>query len=279
MTAAAVSHQIRLLERALKTPLFERRPRGLRLTPAAQLLLSVCDRAFAEIGDVIDKIRPDAEPDTIRLASLPHFSGQVMFPLRRQFMDKNPRYNLEISHTLTAPDFEGGNMDFAVLYGKGDWPELTSELLFLSPVGPTCSPNLLPSGGLAMPADVARYPILLDHSCFQQIWVDWFELAGALGWEHLTYVPCNDIHALLGAADQGFGMIMEPEFMIGDRLAEGRLTYPVPIRLMNYGYYLVYPKHALQKTACRVFREWLTAWAESFRVRGGTKGLAAGAAG
>ncbi|MGF7160770.1 LysR family glycine cleavage system transcriptional activator [Rhodoligotrophos appendicifer] len=266
VTAAAVSHQIRLLERTLNTVLFERLPRGLRLTPAGLSLQSVTDRAFAEIGEVIDAIRADDTNETVHLASLPHFSGKVMFPLRRQFMDSHPRFDIEISHTLTVPEFGDGSSDFAVLFGKGDWPGLECELLFLSPVGPACAPSLISAKGFGGPADIAAYPILLDHSCFRQIWIDWFGLTRSEGWERLNYVPCNDIHALLGAARQGYGFIMEPEFMIGDLLAAGKLIYPVQLRLMNYGYYLVYPKQALHKASSRAFRDWMLSRAEGFRL-------------
>jgi DNA-binding transcriptional LysR family regulator len=256
VTAAAVSHQIRLLESHLNTPLFERQARGLLLTPAALSLQSVCDRAFAEIGDVIDAIGPEGNR-VIRLSSLPHFSGKMLLPALSRFKALYPRYSLEVSHTLTVPDFSHGKQDFAILFGSGEWPGLESELLFTSPTGPTCAPSLLEAGRIAAPADLAAFPILLDHSCFQVLWVDWFKKMHADGWEKLSFVPCNDIHALLGAVQQGFGFIMEPEFMIGDLVRNGSLVYPFHGKLTNYGYYLVYPHQSVHNSGGRAFREWL----------------------
>src|SRR5947209_5485906 len=43
----AVSKQLRILERALATPLFERIPKGMRLTPAGELLATYASRIFA----------------------------------------------------------------------------------------------------------------------------------------------------------------------------------------------------------------------------------------
>jgi DNA-binding transcriptional LysR family regulator len=257
VSAAAVSHQIRLLERQLNTPLFERLPRGLVLTPAALSLQSVCDRAFSEIGDVIETIGSEGKK-IIRLASLPHFSGKALYPAVHDFMARHTKCSIEISHTLTTPDFGRNKVDFAVLFGKGNWPSLESDLLFHSPISPACSPSLLKDNRISRPEDITSFPILLDHACFQVQWIDWFRAVNTAGWEKLPFVPCDDIHALLGAAQQGFGFIMEPEFMIGDLLENGSLAYPFPDKLLDYGYYVVYPKQSLSTTVGRACHQWIT---------------------
>jgi LysR family transcriptional regulator, glycine cleavage system transcriptional activator len=259
VTAAAVSYQIRLLERSLNATLFERRPRGLHLTPAGVSLRSVCEHAFADIADAVEAIRSGEHGREIRVASMPHFSGKVLFPASLRFMAENPRWKVKIDHTLTVPEFAEAGYDFAVLFGTGDWPGLESQLLFNSPTGPTCAPSLLGRGDIAQPGDIARFPILLDDSSFQVLWIDWFRHVGATGWEKLTNIPCNDIHALLHAAEQGVGFIMEPEFMIREQLVNGTLLYPFNSPLLNYGYYLVYPQYTQMNVPRQKFRDWLVA--------------------
>ena len=59
VTQAAISHQVRALEEALGQPLFERRPRQVRLTPAGERLVGVLSSSF----DRIDELRA-ASPTT-----------------------------------------------------------------------------------------------------------------------------------------------------------------------------------------------------------------------
>jgi DNA-binding transcriptional LysR family regulator len=257
VTPAAVSYQVRLLETTLAASLFERLPRGLELTREGRSLQSVCEKAFGELAEIVETLQSGSQHLEVRIASVPHFSAHILFPARLAFMQLYPQLNLVIDHTFTTPDFSEDGYDFAVLFGKNDWPGFKADLLFHSPTAPACAPSLVEREGMAKLGDIARVPILLEHSCFHGLWVDWFVELGAEGWEKLNYVPCNDFHALLITAAQGYGFVMEPDFVIGDLLAKGHLVRPFAHAMSNYGYYLVYRAESLQKQSCRTFRDWL----------------------
>jgi len=257
VTAGAVSYQVRLLERALGVSLFERLPRGLELTQKGVTLQAACERAFSELSDAVDRVRSASQNFEIRVSSVPHFSARILFPARQQFMKEHPNYNLIIDHSLTVPDFSEDGYDFAILFGKGSWPGLTSELLFNSPSAPACAPSLLERYGPGMVEKIHSIPILLDHSCFHEMWIDWFAAAGLSGWERLNFVPVNDFHALLTTTAQGLGLVMEPDFVISEQLASGQLVRPFDAVLDTYGYHLAYPADTLGKKSCRTFRDWL----------------------
>lgn len=258
VTAAAVSHHVRLLERQMGVALFQRLPRGLELTPEGKTLHQACEAAFGGLASAVDAVSArDAQGD-IRIASVPHYLARVLFPARQSFMARYPRCNLILRHTLDVPEFGEGENDFAILFGKGSWPGLEAELLFNCWTGPACAPALLAREDIRGSEDILRLPVLLDDACFVEIWKDWFIAAGMAGWEKLRFTPCNDIHALLVAAVDGHGMVMEPDFVIADQLASGSLVRPFPAVLAEYGYWLVYPKASLQKKTCRDFRSWLT---------------------
>ncbi len=257
VTAAAIGYQVRLLERDLGAALFLRQPRGLALTREGRALQSVCHQAFGEIGEVVDTIKIGSRQQRIRVASLPHFSARVLFPGRDAFRERFPQLDFEVDHTLALPRFSEEGGDFAIPFGAGNWPGFEAELLFNSPVAPACSPRLLERFALEEPADLKRVPILLDDNAFHEMWIDWFRINELGGWEKLNYVNCNDIHALLSSAVAGYGVILEPRFMIEDLLASGALVMPFAKSLGNYGYYLAYPATTLANSACRAFRDWL----------------------
>ncbi|MGD9743965.1 MAG: LysR substrate-binding domain-containing protein [Hyphomicrobium sp.] len=269
VTAAAVSYQVRLLERDLGAALFLRQPRGLALTREGRGLQSVCQKAFADIGEVVEAIKAGSRQQRVRVTALPHFSAHQLFPGRDEFMRSFPQFDFEVDHNLALPRFPEEGYDFAIAFGTGSWPGFESELLFNSPVMPACSPKLLERLPLDRPEDLKRVPILLDDNTFHEMWVDWFRINELAGWEKLNYVNCNDIHALLSSAIAGYGVILEPRCMIEEFLGARTLVLPFAKALTNYGYHLVYPSTSIGTSAGRAFREW---------ILGRTQALRAGAA-
>lgn len=266
VTAAAVSYQVRLLERDLGAALFLRQPRGLALTREGRGLQSACHKAFGEIGEVVEAIKAGSRQQRIRVAALPHFSANQLFPGREEFMRAHPQFDFEVDHGLALPRFPEEGCDFAVAFGTGNWPGFESELLFNSPVLPACSPKLLERLSLGKPEDLKRAPILLDDNAFHEMWVDWFRANELGGWEKLNFVVCNDIHALLSSAVAGYGVILEPRCMIEELLATKALVQPFGRALRNYGYHLVYPATSLGTAAGRAFREWLLGRTQGLRA-------------
>ena len=258
VTAAAVSYQIRLLESDLGTDLFVRLPRGLALTQEGRALQSVCNQAFGQLSETVDTIVSGAQREEIRVASLPHFSARILIPGREELQDKHPNVSLSVEHTLALPDFADG-YDFSIQFGRGSWEGTTNEPLFYSPVTPACSPKLVEQVGLSHPSDLQNTTILLDDYSFHDMWIEWFKMNELSGWETLNYTKCNDIHALLNVAVAGYGVVLEPRFVIQDQLAAGSLVTPFDVSLKTYGYFLVYPSATLKRTAAKTFRDWLLA--------------------
>jgi LysR family glycine cleavage system transcriptional activator len=50
--------------------------------------------------------------------------------------------------------------------------------------------------------------------------------------------------------------------LVADELAAGRLVRLSPVALANYGYYLAYPRGALDLPGLRAFRDWIVAEAD-----------------
>ena len=58
ITQPPLTRRIRQLEEELGTPLFERLPRGVRLTPAGELLLPRARAILAAVDDARSAVRP-----------------------------------------------------------------------------------------------------------------------------------------------------------------------------------------------------------------------------
>ena len=76
MTPTAISHQIKALEQQLGFALFERVPRGVRLTPKGETLFAGVHGALLDVAATLEGLRP--QPSTGSLCvSVTHFRGAV----------------------------------------------------------------------------------------------------------------------------------------------------------------------------------------------------------
>ncbi|MCF3981562.1 LysR family transcriptional regulator, partial [Pseudomonas aeruginosa] len=61
VTQPALTRSLKSLEEALGYPLFERHPRGVLLTDAGKTLFQYCERLFAEVSDLEERLRAPGE--------------------------------------------------------------------------------------------------------------------------------------------------------------------------------------------------------------------------
>jgi LysR family glycine cleavage system transcriptional activator len=192
------------------------------------------------------------------VSCLPHFSAKVLMPGRPAFQRQHPGIELAIQHSLAPPDLDQSGIQFGIRFGLGKWPGLICDLLLQSDVAPACAGQLLNDGcRLLSPADLAKVTILLDDDSFHELWVNWFEINGLVGWESLKFTKCDDVHVLLEAATDGHAVVLEPEFLISNLLKSGRLVHPFDYSPVKAGYYLTYTANALDASECRLFRDWI----------------------
>lgn len=98
MAQPPLSVAIRKLEAEIGTPLFEREPRGVHLTPAGHAALDAARRCLADADEVIVRARLAADGDegTMRIGVI----GSVIFGLMpqfiRQYSARHPRVRLEV---------------------------------------------------------------------------------------------------------------------------------------------------------------------------------------
>src|ERR1700689_2044633 len=85
VTASAVSHQIKVLERQLGLSLFERGPRSLSLTAAGALYLENIDALFSRLESVTEQLRRRFSREVVRLQVPPFFASELLVPRLSSF--------------------------------------------------------------------------------------------------------------------------------------------------------------------------------------------------
>lgn len=240
ITQAAVSHQVRTLEEALGQPLFERRPRQVRLTAAGERLVGVLSSSFDRIDELLGQLKqPERQTQSLQLAVTPSFSSRWLMPRLPRFWDAHPDIELHLHHSTQGDALSRGTAEAAVVWAleppsrpTGLW----AQRLFGTALTPVCSPQLpRPAQPLDSPASLRHYPLLHEDS--HADWARWMRAAG------LEDVPVHqgqlidDSNALLMAAMAGRGLALGRLALIEEDLRAGRLLRPFALSIEAEGAY------------------------------------------
>ncbi len=259
VTQSAISRQIQQLETHLGLPLFIRHKRGLRLTPEAEALLPVVEDSFARLIHACDSLRNVGQVLTLRMP--PTLATRWFLPLLPSLRTVMPDVDVRVTtYDAWEPRFEDSDVDAAIIYGRGGWPDLEAVALMPERLTPVCSPEV--AQRLSVPADLAATRLL---QCYPvQAWSRWLEAAG-VGWIATHQGQTFDtLELALSAATRSQGVALGDLNLLKESLSDGVLVAPFDCVLdQGVSYYLIYPPQRGQAPKIRALREWLTAAAQS----------------
>lgn len=262
VTTSAVSRQIAALERALGVQLFERLPRGLRLTSdGARYLAQVAD-ALRRLEQASAALRGGGTRRTLRLSVLPSFAGNWLVPRLPAFEAAHPDVDVLLEATTRYADFRHEQVDLAIRFGTGSWDGLANEKLLPLEFYPVCRPDRRRT--LRRPADLARHT-WLEEVHVPQAWPSWLRAAGVAGIEPVRRLHYDNAQLMLDAAMAGQGVALATDVLAERYLRERRLTQPFAVRVASPAtYHLVTRPDDRDRPDVCAFRDWIvaemTAW-------------------
>jgi LysR family glycine cleavage system transcriptional activator len=268
VTTSAVSRQIGALERALGVRLFERLPRGLRLTREGTRYLAEVADALRRLEQASMALRGGGARRTLRLSVLPSFAGNWLVPRLHAFEAAHPDVDLLLEATTRYADFRHEQVDLAIRFGTGPWAGLASEALLPLEFYPVCRPDRLRT--LRRPADLAR-ETWLDEVHVPQAWATWLATAGVQGIEPARRLTYDNAQLMLDAAMAGQGVALATDVLAERWLRERRQVQPFAVRAASDAtYHLVMRPEDRSRTDGRAFRDWIvaemTAWTAARRA-------------
>src|SRR5262249_13144341 len=150
------------------------------------------------------------------------------------------------------------DIDVAIRYGRGDWPNLRVDPLISESFFPICAPRLLTGPiPLETPLDLLKHTLLYD-SGWEEMWPRWFAVAGVQVKNLHHTLGFNQSNLTLQAAIDGVGVALGQPALVGDDISAGRLAKPFDIKLIgNNGYHLVAPPGTADRPEIATFRQWL----------------------
>lgn len=230
VAASAVNRQILKLEDELGVPLFERLPRGLRLSPAGELMLYQVrqwQRDERQMLETLGDIRGTGCAE-IRIATVESLTDQVLPALLRSFSGRFPKVRFVLTTALTETILEqvaSGEADIGICMN----PPQTRRIRFIQAVDLGFGAVVAPSHPLAEKEtvrfrDCHLYPAILPSaemfrgSTLEQVLahsdVDLTPLAG-----------CNRILAIKSLARAGLGVAFLNKLDIAREMAHGELVF------------------------------------------------------
>jgi DNA-binding transcriptional LysR family regulator len=260
VTQAAVSHQVKSLERHIGVALFRRLPRALLLTEAGQKLLPELREAFARIVRAVERLETTGRGGTLSISLLITFALTWLVPRLPRFQALHPEIEVRITTNQKLIDFTAEDVDLAVRYGRGPWPGLRQDKIFDETLTPLCGPAL--AARLRKPEDLLQVPLLITD--YDKEWPIWLK-AAALDESRIKRGAFFDSTRIaVQAAIAGAGVAIGPPFLFAEDLAAGTLVQPFALEASSgMSWWLVYPDEAADRPKIQVFRAWILAEAAS----------------
>jgi DNA-binding transcriptional LysR family regulator len=263
LSPTMVGKHLRGLERRLGVRLLNRTTRRQSLTEAGELFLARCRSVLRDVAEAEDAVASSrgAPAGLLRLSAPISFGVARLAPALPDFMAQHPKVEVELSLSDARIDAIGEGFDAAFRVGP-----LPDSGLIARPLAPyrmivCAAPAYLAAHGApATPLDLPDHACLgLTHWGLRHAW----RFDGPDGGIEVPIqyrLRIDSGPALRAAALAGAGVIRQPEALVGEDVAAGRLTalltgYDLPARPM----YLVYPPDRTPTAKLRAFVDFALA--------------------
>lgn len=258
MTQAAVSWQVKALERRLDQALFRRLPREVALTGPGERLARAASEAIGLLRAALADLTQASE-GVLAITALQSLATQWLAPRLGGFQLAHPAIAVRLETNGEVVDLTRAPFDLALRSGSGDWPGLESLYLFASHVTPLVAPVLRATlGGLTEPGDLLAAP----RVGLEEEWAAWFAGAGVEA-PPAPLVPrlSADLQTIeVASALAGQAVALGSPILFAAEIAQGRLVRPFATAWgRKQGYWLAYPKDRRRAPKIAAFRDWLLA--------------------
>ncbi len=230
VAASAINRQILKLEDELGVPLFERLPRGLRLSAAGELLLyriRQWQRDERQLLEYLGEIKGTGCAE-IRIATIESLTDQVLPTVLRGFSTRFSRIRFAVTTGMTDPILEqvaGGDADIGICMN----PPATRKIRIVQQTDLRFGAVVAPSHPLADKdavrlRDCRHYPAILPGG--EMLPGSTLERTLALSEIELTTLAtCNRILALKSLARAGLGVAFLNRLDVARELEHGELVF------------------------------------------------------
>lgn len=269
VTHGAVSRQIKTLESHLGVPLFQRMTRQIVLTEAGAEFHVAVTRLLGELTREAERLRVQDPVARLTISTSVSFASKWLAPRLQRLKALHPELDVHLDVTDINVDLNSGQVDVAVRYGRGHYPQAQAERIMKETVTPVCSPAYQAEmGGLKTPANLTACT-LLHEDRMKANWERWFAAAGVGGGRTIRGPAYSHGSMAVEAAIRGEGVALGRSVLVSDDIAAGRLVAPFAHITLKAekGYDLVYRIGNGEHPKVCALRDWLAEEIRLFRLK------------
>jgi len=261
LTSGAISYQIRALEAHLGFGLFERLPRGVKLTPMGVAYLPPVRKAFEELADSTVGLFGGSERVQITVHAPVSLAALWLAPKLPAFSAAHPSIDVRLSSVIWDNAVLDEATDLEIRYGAGHWHGYRPERLLNQSILAVCSPTLWQTeqqnGDIA-----ALLPRHLIHIMgFEN---HWLKVRQTLELAEAPAGPCPTVDTTIAAlelAATGAGVALAHRIFLDAYFATGRLVRALAQDFADdFSYFVITPERPQRiRREVQLFRDWLLA--------------------
>jgi LysR family transcriptional regulator, glycine cleavage system transcriptional activator len=252
LTSGAISYQIRALEGYLGFALFERLPRGVKLTAMGVAYLPPVRKAFEELADSTVGLFGGSERAQISVHAPVSLAALWLAPKLPAFIAAHPGIDVRLSSVIWDNPMPDEATDLEIRYGSGHWRGYRSERLLNQRIVAVCSPTLLERASL-LPRHLIH---IMGHENH------WLQVRNALQIEDTAAEPGPTVDTTIAAlelAANGAGCALAHRIFLSAYLTTGRLVFALDHDFTDDSSYFVVAPERPQRTRREVqlFHDWI----------------------
>ncbi|WP_353230173.1 LysR family transcriptional regulator [Novosphingobium sp.] len=259
LTPAAVGQHIKALESHLGFMLFERLPRGVRLSTIGRAYFPIVATMLDDLTIATAGLFGGQNVAAVTVRCSVSFATLCLAPALPRFTALHPAIPVKIYSSIWSDDLEDSQIDIDVRFGNGRWEGFTATALTRAASIPVCPPRT------DFGADPARALFdLASGSSIQIVGLDnlWVGLSRQLGWPDGAVVSrfTVDTSAIaLELAASGTGCAMVSADLARLHLQRGLVSAPPGIVLHHdLTHYVLLPARGTRPSPETLrFRDWL----------------------
>ncbi|MET0613204.1 MAG: LysR family transcriptional regulator [Pseudomonas caspiana] len=278
MSTTMVGNHLRALEQRLGVSLLKRTTRRQGLTEFGATYYQRCVDVLALVADSeqLAAQSQDIPQGTLRITAPFTFGSESLAPALSEFIDRYPQIKLDIVWSNERMDLIGQGFDAAIRLGRLHSSSLIARPLQDYTLTLCAAPSYLKRRGIPLePMDLQQhdclafaYPAGDDWSAAEKHW----RLTGADGEVRVPVsgpITMNTSAGLHKAARAGAGIVMMPDALVREDLADGRLIallpdYQLPCRPMH----LLYAQDRYRSPKLRSFVDFvMELWGRPVQAR------------
>ena len=225
ISQAAVSQQIRQLEKYLNASLFIRHHRQLLLTGTGTAYLEAVHEALDRLDTVTDQLFPGSQNQSVTLHCTASVAALWLAPQLGAFQKLHPNIELRIrTIEQVYSGYSANNADLEIFIQRGNTKHPHAKKLLTSTITPVCSPALITqTGQLAAPQDILDHQ-LIHVTGYDDDWHRWFRSHQLIDMAIPQGLLVDGSLIAIEAAQRGDGIMLGRRPFIDHLLQSGELV-------------------------------------------------------